>query len=152
MIRRATIEDAQKLAECAGKFYEHSNCKDVGLFFDLKHTKDFAVGLIESPNGCLILAENDGVLVGFVAGVIAPWMMDRSQFIAQEQAWWINPEHRNGKYAIGLLRAFESWAKDNGATHCIMVHLENDMSPRLERFYGAMKYQRMETNYMRKVV
>ncbi|KAK6697155.1 hypothetical protein SNK04_014243 [Fusarium graminearum] len=60
--------------------------------------------------GCLIVIEEDGVLIGMAAGYCdATWFADAR--VAGEYGIYIRPESRGGRSGVQLLRAYVEWCK-----------------------------------------
>ena len=76
--------------------------------------------LIGDPAGCVLVTEG-----GFIAGLIQPTIISPAP-VAKELGWWAS----DGS-GLRLLRAFEAWAKEQGAD---LVQLSTAPSgPDLER-------------------
>lgn len=72
--------------------------------------------LIEWADGLLLVADRDGVIIGGVAGFVAPqWFSD--ELTATEFGVFMLPEHRGGMTAARLVRAYVHWAKAKGVAH-----------------------------------
>ena len=149
MIRRATIEDIPSIVQCMRRFYDGSSYDSTGLNFDMCSVGEFCTRLISNDNACLIIAVDGDSVVGFITGVVAPWSLDNSQMLASELGWWMDIEYRGRSDSVRLLREYERWAKDAGATRCMMAHLEDDRSGRMERFYQKTGYLKAESHYMK---
>lgn len=65
--------------------------------------------------------------------------------IAVELWWFVLPAHRGGRSAIGLLKAYEQWARDRGCRRCNMIHLESLQPEKIGRLYSSMGYSKVET-------
>ena len=55
--------------------------------------------------------------------------------MAQEMAWWVSEECRDGLTSIKLLKSFEGWAKNKGAHIIVMGSLDILSGDRVNRFY-----------------
>lgn len=104
---------------------------------------DLALALMEK--GVVFVAEHDGRVVGMVAGhlYVHP-MLDAT--IATETAWWVEADHR-GVAGRKLLKRFEQWGAESGASHINMVA----PTDRVGKHYEALGYHRLEDNYVRRV-
>ena len=149
MIRMATIEDIPNIVQCMRRFYDGSDYVKTGLNFDVDSVTRFCSSIISNDNACLIISEKNGSVVGFITGVVSPWSLDNSQILASELGWWIDLDHRGGTDSVRLLKEYEKWAANKGASRCMMAHLENDRSTRMERFYEKVGYHKAESHYMK---
>ncbi len=64
-------------------------------------------------HGVVLVAEIDGSIEGFIAIFALNHPMTQEPY-GDELAWWVNPEHRNGRVGYYLLRAAEDWARQMG--------------------------------------
>lgn len=92
---------------------------------------------------------DDGGVVGFCAGCKAPLMGNANYMMGVELAWWVNPDHRNGKDAIGLMKFIEKRAKDAGVHYWNMVAMESSDPDRACKIYERLGYQKTERQYMK---
>jgi GNAT superfamily N-acetyltransferase len=53
--------------------------------------------------------------VGFLVGVCFPTWYNK-RIVAEQKLWFVSKEHRGSKAAYLLIKAFENWARLNGAT------------------------------------
>jgi len=67
------------------------------------------------PSGYFRLAVLGDKLYGAFLGMISPGFFCDA-LIAKDMGWWVKPEHRGSPAAICLLRDFEKWAKEKGAS------------------------------------
>lgn len=142
-IREAKYEDIDTLVSMGEKFFQHTP-------FDVPYDRDSIYGMLEflinSPDGCVFVSDD---LSGMIGGLCVPLFFNNAYFSANEMFWWVNPESRGtGNY---LLRAFEDWAKDKGASYVQMTHLTTSMPESLAHFYTKKGFWPVETNYMREV-
>ena len=71
--------------------------------------------------------------------------------MAVELFWFIRKQYRGGRAAVVLLKKFEGWAASKGCRRVTMVHLENDASDGLPKFYMRMGYSPLETHYIKEL-
>lgn len=64
---------------------------------------------------CLIVAEKNGEVIGFCSGIVSEQLLSYDKY-ATDTGIYILPEHRGGTAFVRLVRAFEAWAKEQGAT------------------------------------
>ncbi|HDL7643635.1 TPA: GNAT family N-acetyltransferase [Yersinia enterocolitica] len=113
MIRNATAGDIPALIELGARMYIESRYSQNSPFDEGK-CADLARSLISSPGGCLLVAEKDDVVIGWLAGGIAEQWFSR-QLMAFEYGLFIAPEHRGATAGPRLAKAFIAWAEDHGA-------------------------------------
>lgn len=77
---------------------------------------------------------------GFMAGVIVPSAVDPDWKMAVELAWW--SEDRKGMH---LLRQFEKWAKESGASEVRMTTLAS--LPRASKIMERVGYRSAEISW-----
>lgn len=98
----------------------------------------FALGLVKSPDGVVIMGDHGMIGGAIVSAYCAPeWRM------AVELFWWAE------KGGLGLLRAFEEWAAENGASEVRMTSLAS--LPRADALLRRKGYGAAEISY-RKVL
>lgn len=106
LIREAVYEDLEDVSRLAMNFLDSlpqsHNQTATGIL-------DLGLSLINNPHGCLFVAEENTHVVGFIAG-LASINPVTNQTISCELAWWVDPEYRNCKDGIMLLKAYEEWA------------------------------------------
>ncbi|MHB1260330.1 MAG: GNAT family N-acetyltransferase [Thermoplasmatota archaeon] len=107
---------------------------------------ELASRLATSSVGVIFVSEVDGKVVGMIGGhVFDHPMLDA--IVASEVAWWLDPPFRSGRLGVELMRRFEQWASDMGATHVEMVA----PNERVGQFYERVGYTQVETAYVRRV-
>jgi hypothetical protein len=75
--------------------------------------------LIESPYGFVKVICYDYVVVGALVAV-ASEMLFNSKLMSQELMFWIEPEHRNGKTSVKIIKEYVDWSENLG---CRLVRL-----------------------------
>lgn len=135
MIRAATMEDVPALVAFGRQFHDES-----GLPFDYDDGAAtlFAQGVVQSPAGCALISDT-----GMLLGVLSPAYTQPGWRMAVEMAWWAE---RGG---VALLRAFEGWARAQGAKEVRMTSLAT--LPRADRLLRRLGYEAAEVSY-RKVI
>lgn len=95
--------------------------------------------LSEPTKGVGILAEEDGVCHGIMAG----WALQNfynDELCARDMILYVRKEKRGGTTAMRMVKEFERWAKEVGAkeiTIGISAAIDNDKAT---RFYNALGY------------
>ena len=102
-------------------------------------------------HGIVIVAEQDGEVVGMLFGVTTGiWFAPKTTW-AVELAWWVQPEARGGSAGIRLVTAFQDWAREQGAKLVAMssLHLENDS--RVSSVLTRMGFTPSEHTYIKRL-
>lgn len=138
MIRPATLDDLTALVALAELM--HGESRYSVLPFSEGKMFGLLAKLIESGDGCVLVAQKGGQVVGgFVGMVAAHWFS--TGLIASDFGLFVHPDHRGGMAAARLLKAFIAWARDKGAAMITAgittgVHVESTT-----RLYQALGFQ-----------
>ena len=73
----------------------------------------------------LLLAEDEGRVVGMAGLFVLPFMFNANHVSAHEVVWWVEPEAQGKGAGKALLQAIEPACRDRGAELIYMVHLAN---------------------------
>lgn len=97
--------------------------------------------------------DDNGVYVGFVAGMIVP-MVFTPRRIGVEHAWYVREgTPSRGKTACYLMKQFVDWCvMDKGAIHVQAGDVANINSTAVDGLYRLLKFKRAGTIYMYKEV
>jgi len=151
-VRPAEPDDVPALCRMAREFYAFAQCADHGLGYDERDLLDTFSHLATAPDGYLAVADAGAGPVGMVAGLLVPWYARKADVIAQEVWLWADPEHRRSGAGPALLRAFESWAREAGATRVLLATPgAADRDPVVARWYRRQGYRQVETVWGRGV-
>lgn len=138
-VRPAAAADIPALVEM-GRAMHAESPRFARFGFNPDKVAALAAGVI--PGGGALVAERDGIIVGMMAGfVVAQWFSD--DLIASDFVLYLQPdERRKGRAAFMLVRAFEEWAKSQGAID-IAPGTTTGIDPEgTARFYEKMGYGR----------
>ena len=113
MVRNATAGDIPALIELGARMYIESRYSQNSPF-DEEKWAELARSVIASPAGCVLVAEKEGVVIGWMAGGVAEQWFSH-QLMAFEYGLFVAPEHRGGTAGPRLAKAFITWAKEHGA-------------------------------------
>lgn len=141
-----------QLIEFGRHFYNEAEFYKKGLLFEdqsLEATLNFLIG--NEMSILLFVVDQYDKVVGSIAGVCAPWILFNKQIVCQELWFWLEPEYRSGRLGNWLLKAFESKAKQLGATHLIMGTFDNPREKVLIRYYKLKGYQKLETHVIKRL-
>lgn len=111
MIRVATADDLPRIVELGAKMHAES-LRWSRIPFDAERARASMSAVL--AEGVAFLYEREGIAVGGIAGTITPhWACSAS--IAQEVAFFIDPECRGGMAASRLICALVAWGRAKGA-------------------------------------
>lgn len=119
-VREATTADLDQIVAMGFNFISYS---EYGDMIDPDPDKLKIALLVMLEKGKIFVAEHDGLIVGFIIGMQSSFWFAPEVTCAVELAWWVKEEHRGGRAAIKLLRAFEGWAKEIGTKVVCMSDL-----------------------------
>jgi len=142
MIRKATTEDIFSIAVLGRQFV-----REVGeeFSFDSETAIRSLQMAIPSDQFFLWVSEQDGDVVGFLAGTLSGTLFSKDK-VASELVWYMDPAHR-GSEAIKLVNKFEDWAKANGCNRVSMADV--DLLNSLSSLYERKGYKLYEKAYVK---
>jgi GNAT superfamily N-acetyltransferase len=147
VIRKAKAEDAPRVLEMARHFLEGSS---YGRWFPFRpRTMARLVDELLEGGIIFVLEPTPGLIVGMLCA--CPVQDPFSGLgIADELAWWVEPEHRRGTGGPKLLRSLEAWARQKGLSLVTMVApVESDGD--VGRFYTRLGYTAVETKFVKRL-
>ena len=136
----------RKVAPAAKEFYESSQFLRK---FDLDRFVNLWRNLIETDQGVIFGAFEDGDFIGAIAGTLYPEPYC-GDLIAQEFFWFVRPGHR-GFAGMRLYKAFEYWCRERGCAEIRMGHLADLMPEKVAHTYKRLGYTQIETNYAKRL-
>lgn len=146
MIRHATKDDLFDLMVLAREFAREA--PDVYVW-DKNKVETILNQALEENHMCILVVEDSkGYITGGLLGVLTEMFMS-TKVVATELSWFMSKEHRNSKSALGLMKEFERWAKDNGANIVAMADLEGVSY--LEALYSRKGYSLSERVYIKEI-
>lgn len=111
MIRQALESDIPALVELGRVMNAETTYKHV----EYSPERVAKTCLLMISNGFLMVAEKDGEVVGVMMGdVHVPWYT--TERMGFDMCLYIYPEHRNGLFALRLIKKFEEWCIAMGAS------------------------------------
>lgn len=141
-IRQATIADLPLMYDGAKEFYASS----VALRdFHLDRFIASWTGFIESGNGVIFVAEEDGQIDGAIGGYAYqnPYGYEK---VVTEFFWFVKMIARG--VGLKLYFKFKEWARASGAAEIQMVELLDSMDGRVGEFYRHEGYIEIEKRYL----
>lgn len=144
-IRLAVPQDFHQILPMAQKFYattEHA--KD--MEFDLESVLEYYITMLK--NGFVVVAEEDGKLVGMLGAIVSWFPLNKKYKMATEAMWWVEPEYRGLAIAGDMKKAFEAEAKKDECDKVVMSALSTSPDG-LHDYYLSQGYALSETAYIR---
>lgn len=145
IIRPANTADTSAIVAMGSRFFAQT---EYARFAQYSDASAAALTQMMRDDGVLLVAEHDGVLVGMVGLVIAPFLFNHALRSAHEVMWWVDPDAQGSGAGKALLAAVEPACRDAGAVAIQMIHLANS-PPQAQALYERMGYQHSESSYTR---
>lgn len=146
MIRLATAEDIEQLAEFGGRFFASSGYGKL-LPYVGQDMVQALYAILDA--GVIYVAEDEGKLVGGILGVMSCLWCQPSVQLAAELGWWMTEEFRKSPISIRLLKEFEAWAQRQGAKLVVMSDMVMDGEYRVGDMLNRLGYQTTERAHMK---
>jgi len=145
LIRPATVEDREAVVQLAlAQFAESIYGQLMGTIDPVLVGLHFDLGL---SNGIVLVAEEDGIVVGFL-GVVAHAHPLNGEGFMRELAWTVAPPFRRGRVGPALLAEAENWGRRSGLS---MIEMSAPEGSLVGRFYRRMGYRPVETAYFKRL-
>lgn len=120
-LRPATPADTEAIASLGMNFI----CKlKIDARPDVEQVTASVGAMLNDKNGCGIVFEKGGEIVGFLLGIAVPIWFDTMSWSAIELAWWIDEKHRGGREAVEMVRMFEQWAHNMHVHRVVLSDIE----------------------------
>lgn len=145
LIKDASQSDVPQIVELARKFHAVSGYENIE--FDEETVENLLCASIEQ--GLCPIGVVDDKIVGFLAGLSYPAILNANVMVGTEIAWWVEPEFRGKKIAIQLLLRAEENARAKGLYCWSMMCLEKLNADGLENIYERLGYEKAERTYLR---
>lgn len=142
LLRDAEPGDVDQIVQMVGKFIGSSIYAEVLPFVPA------IVGVLTErilEGGIVIVAEQDGRLVGMIAGYACAEPIAHQEEL-HELAWWVDPRYRSGSVGPKLLRSWEECGRQMGVAAIRMIAPAGQ--PGVARYYAKRGYRPVETTYM----
>lgn len=141
-IRPATDDDTDTLIALGERFFAFSRFAEIVPF-----AADGARAALRKfmDTGVVLVAEApDGRVAGGIVGVMTQVWFNPCARLAAELAWWVDTEFRGTSAGVKLARAFEQWARDNGAAAVSMSDLVIEGETPAGRLFEKLGYRVVE--------
>lgn len=148
IVREATKKDVQAIAKMAEPFIGYSDYSEF-VKPSLEEVRESIESMIDV--GKVFVAVEEEQIVGVMVGMLThPWLSP-STIVATEMAWWVNENHRGGRTAFRLLKAFEDWAKENRAAVVAMSDLVIKGEAPLGTMLQRLGYTTVERSHVKRI-
>lgn len=141
-VRNATPADTPVLLAMGAKFYATTSYAGFAEYDEA--TVADLINLMR--DGVLLVAEADGVPVGVVGLVVAPFMFNGAHRVAYEVIWWVDPDAQGTGAGKALLSAIEPACRACGVAAIQMVHLANS-PPQAAALYERLGFAHTESSF-----
>lgn len=139
-VRLANTGDVPELLRMSRDFYQASGYEDIGEFNEDAMRTTLSQLMV---SGSLLIA--DGAMIGFL---VFPAFMTGT-LVAQELFWWVDKDKRELGIGKTILETAEEQAKAMGASHMLMLCLDDLDPEKAANIYGKMGYKARERTFMR---
>lgn len=147
-IRHATEADVDSIVKMARQFIAFAPHASIAEFDDGDLV---AATRACMDNGLVLVAEQEGAVVGMLFGVLTGvWFAPKTAW-AVELAWWVDPAARGGTAGIRLVTAFQDWAREQGAKLVAMSSLHLDHDTRVSSVLERMGFSPSEHTYIKRL-
>lgn len=127
-VRTIHLEDQEQLLAMARTMHGESPRYKGRSFSEEKARNIITMLTLRLGDSAGFLAETRGQIVGMIGGAVVEDFFGHDKY-ATDFVLYVLPEHRGGWAAPRLIRAFEEWARDSGATEICLgvstgIHME----------------------------
>jgi len=119
--------------------------------FDRDSTAAFIESALDNENMTVLVAEDDGELIGITAAIAYPIYFNPAKLVAQELWWYIKPSARGGAASKLLFQEIEKWGMSKQAEAMFMVALDNDRIEAMVKLYGRLGYTPTERTFVKEL-
>lgn len=147
-IRRATVKDYDAMLRMARDFTaEHPSGDPV----DADQFAQYFEASLPGHPMVMLVATQHGQPCGMLFGLVYPLFFNAARTICQELMIWVDPESRASTAAADLVRNWEAWGSDMGATRFLLTSPVHERIAAVERLYRAWGYHPLERTYCKEV-
>lgn len=146
IIRKATLDDLGVILKQLKDFSDFYKSRHSLYGKDEQFTHNLIAGFIKDH--VFFVAEKDGEILGFIAGMILPHTYNPSITTLTELFWWTKPEARQSRAGLLLLNKFVEWGKEH--VDWIICTIE-DESPVNEKTFYKRGFKLKEKSFLMEV-
>jgi predicted N-acetyltransferase YhbS len=147
-IRQAEHKDIEGIVRLLMEFHEES-VKEFGYSFDPKTLRTTSGMFID--NYIAMVACDDNVIIGVIAGVLIASMYDMKQQVASEIVWYVDKRYKQGSTGLKLAKRYEDECRERGADIITMGCFHGKNLDILDRYYTSRNFKPMEYQYVKGV-
>ena len=147
-VRAATPEDMPSYMDLAAAFVATTPISHI-VPFNRDRTNTFVQNSLDNPDMLILVAEDDGKIIGITAAMTYPMYFNPDKLVAQELWWYLTPEARGGPASKMLFQTIEKWAKAKGAEAMFMIALADARVDTLAKVYKRSGYVPVERSYVK---
>lgn len=154
LIRPATWHDAERITDLFGKMHDEIDLTPA-LREENRHPENVFINIvtrIKLPNWHIVVAEDDGKIIGFMMSEIHWPRYNPCYLIGSVEALYVEPECR-GSALLGspiyarMLEDSAAWGKANNVRE---VEFVSSYEPRIMSFYDKLGYVPVQVGYRAK--
>jgi len=101
--------------------------------------------VVKGKNFIVFLAEENNVLVGFIAGMKQSYFFSNKEKVT-DMGFYVKPENRGGRAAIKLLKELEIWAKNMGVEDVCISQFTAVNVEKTQKFFSHLGYKTVGFN------
>lgn len=148
-IRPAVADDAPAIAEMGERFHAEAAWSDIADYRIGDCSKSL-IQMIETELGIVLVAENEGRIVGIAGGLVFPLYFNHAHKSGQELFLYVEPGLRDGTGGK-LLSALECEARRMGCQSWAMIALDKVNPEATGRLYRRHGYRASEHSWIRRL-
>lgn len=148
-IRAATIADTEDLLELARAMHAESPRFQRHEFSEAKAVA-MIEHLVEQSTGALFVATVGDHCVGMIAGLMGELFFSRAKY-ATDLVVFVTSEHRGSSMVVRLVKAFERWAIDAGASEILLGVSTGVATDRTVALYERLGYARTSVATIKRI-
>ena len=117
----------------------------------IKNTTEDLVNTLKLvlESGAIFVIDVGGKAVGILAAMMTNVWYSPSTKLAAEMMWWVNEENRGTIASIKLIKAYENWARENGADLIAMCDLVIEGQEPVGTTLNRLGYEMSERTYIK---
>lgn len=140
-IRPARQEDIKTLQDLFHDLfvYDGRGDKNLNLNWPYEEGEAYFTRTVTADEACCFVAEENGELIGYVAGSILEERSSRPVRRSKLGSMFVKESHRSQGVGEQLVGAFKGWSLEQGATRCLVITY--DANEGAKRFYAKMGFQ-----------
>lgn len=145
IIRKLKPEELVRLADWGPAFLEEHGQGP----FERERAIRWWMNIMRNASGVVFVAEHEGEFTGAMSAFLCPDPY-RMGLLAQGGFWYVRPEYRHTRTAVGLFRAFEEWALDNHVDEIRVGHMLGAHRASIRNYFLTSGYHPFENIYAKR--